>query len=98
LDGLQRFFVSGSNPVPLQLFFVKFHPLDEEAQGPSRERSPKQPRVDLHEDLLLLIPGVEVRRLVVLVVHVHGDSVETAEDRHLPLLNPAFSFDDWIES
>ena len=33
LDGLQRFFVSGSNPVPLQLFFVKFHPLDEEAQG-----------------------------------------------------------------
>jgi hypothetical protein len=37
LDKLQRFSLSGSNPVPLQLFSVKFHPLEQEAQGSSRE-------------------------------------------------------------
>jgi hypothetical protein len=65
LDGLQRFFLPGSNPVPLQFFLVKFRPLEEEAQGSSGEGSGQQSRVDLQEDLLILVPGVEVRRFMV---------------------------------
>ena len=61
---------------------MKFHPLKEQTQGPPGEANRDQAGSDLHEDLLILVPRMEVWGFVVSVVHVHDDSIEAAENRH----------------
>jgi hypothetical protein len=38
--------------------------------------------MDLDDDFLLLVPNVEMRRIVVAEVHEHHDPVETTDRRH----------------
>ena len=71
-NGSKSFTSPGSCPVPIQLFPVKFHPLDQKSQGSLREGSSDQTRLDLDQHLVLLAPGVEMGWLVVAVVHVYN--------------------------
>jgi hypothetical protein len=63
-----------------------FGPLENHLQGSSRHLSLDHASVDLYQNLLILIPGVEVRRLVIIVVHEDHNAIEATQCRH------AFSF------
>jgi hypothetical protein len=68
---------------------MKFHPFDQETQGSLGEGTSDETRLDLDQYLLILVPRMEVRRVMIAVVHVHDDSVETAHYRRVTLPFPA---------
>ena len=77
----------GALPVRQQFVAVKVQPLVDEAPSRPGEVATKERSViDAHQCLVLAVDGVEVRRSMVLPVHVDHDPVELAEPRHLPTL------------
>src|SRR5437763_14825603 len=72
-----------SIPVARELVAVKRGPLQHERERATWQRAVEHLQVvDPNRGLVVLIPRVEVRRGVIVVVHGDEDSVELAETRH----------------
>ncbi len=65
-------------PILLQLLSVKIHPLQKESQGSLGEGTCNDTRFEFHEYFLILVPRVEMGRLMITVVHVDNNAVEAA--------------------
>jgi len=62
---------------------MKRCPLGNETERAGRQLAGNDRQaVDIHEGLVRAIFGMEVRRVVIIKVHLDDDSVETADLRH----------------
>ncbi len=69
-------------PILHEFILVKIRPLKEHAQSALRHPANDYSRLDLDADFLLLVPRMEMRRVVFVVVHEYNDAVESANLGH----------------
>lgn len=82
-DESQGFADSGAFPILLQFGLVSFTPLHDVRQCALRKTAPQDPAIpNTNRDLVLAVVGVEMRGIVIPVVHPDHDPQEAADLRH----------------
>ena len=67
---------------------MDFRPFEEHTECSLRHLAFDDPRFDLHYDLLVLVPGMKMRRIMIIVIHEDNNAIESADLRHsLPFIS-----------
>ncbi len=75
--------LSGTGPIHLELHPMKINPLEEEAQRSMGKVTGHLAGCDVDHELCALASGVDVRGIMITVVHEDYNTTEATDDRHL---------------
>ena len=85
LDLLERFLAGGSLPILQQFLLVERGPLDDKSECSGRKSTGKERQsIHVNECLLASVESMEVRRIVVIPVHLDHNAKKPGYFRHAP--------------
>src|SRR4028118_1308977 len=89
-DPIRFFTITHQPPISLELFSVNTPPLEHQRSGAWRKFAVHPTIGDADLNLISGVPGVEVRWLMVIMIHGDNDSEEPADLRHAANSKPYF--------